>query len=135
MHEGDEPDTLRDLPYADELAREGLTHIDFLTAVTHAPAMCDGGAPIVKRILQRRQAGVGTRRRGVDLSRHLHPEPFMRSLAVVSGGEGIKAILLLKRVGGRRLRGFALERQMHAFVAAVLLWMARCDALELNAKA
>jgi hypothetical protein len=52
MHEGDEPDPLGDLPHADDLAREGLTYVDLLTAVTHAPAMRDGSAPIVKRILE-----------------------------------------------------------------------------------
>jgi hypothetical protein len=54
------------------------------------------------------------------------------SLVVVNPDESIKALLLLKEVEGGGLGGFFLQRQMHALMAAVLLWMSGLDALQFD---
>ncbi|HUN60950.1 MAG TPA: hypothetical protein VMU53_03120 [Candidatus Sulfotelmatobacter sp.] len=40
----------------------------------------------------------------------------------------------MKKVGGRRLGGFFLQRKVHAFMAAVLLRMGRLDAFDADAQ-
>jgi hypothetical protein len=59
----------------------------------------------------------------------------MRTLLVEDLHELIEAGLLLEEVGGGRLRGLFFQGEMHAFVAAILLRMARLDALNANAEA
>ena len=59
----------------------------------------------------------------------------MRPLLVVLLDEVIEVRLLLQEVEGGGLGGFLLERQMHALMAAVLLRIARLDALEVDAEA
>ena len=56
----------------------------------------------------------------------------MGALLIVKLDEVIEAALLLQEVEGGRLGGFLLERQMHALVSAVLLRMARLDALDVD---
>lgn len=48
----------------------------------------------------------------------------MRALGVVNLDELIEATLLLQEIKGSRLGGLLLQRQVHPFVAAVLLRMA-----------
>ena len=59
----------------------------------------------------------------------------MGALAVVAVDEVIEASLLLQQVAGGGLGGFLLERQMNALMAAVLLWVTRFDALDVDAEA
>src|SRR5215470_14206809 len=59
----------------------------------------------------------------------------MRPFVVEFLQEGIEARLLLQAVDARRSGGFRLEGQMHALEAAVLLRMARLDALDGDAEA
>ena len=54
---------------------------------------------------------------------------------VVALDEGVEAGLLLEHVAGRGLGSFRLEREMHAFMPAVLLGMPGCDALDVDAEA
>lgn len=70
----------------------------------------------------------------VHVGRDLHVEGLMRALAGVLLDEGIKAGLLLEDVGRGRLRRFFLERQVHPLVPAVLLGLARLNALERDAE-
>ena len=60
----------------------------------------------------------------------MHGDGLMRSLLVVDADELIERGLLLQEVLARRLSGFLLEGQVHAFVATVLLWVSRFDALD-----
>ena len=79
----------------------------------------------MERIGELLQAAIGARRARVDVGRHFHPEGLVRPLLVEAGDEVIEARLLLQDVWGSGLGGFLLQRQMHAFVAAVLLRVAR----------
>ncbi len=49
--------------------------------------------------------------------------------------EVIEFALLLQEVKPRRLSGLLFERQMHAFVAAILLGVSGFDTLNINAQA
>ena len=59
----------------------------------------------------------------------------MRTLKGKDLHELIEAGLLLQEVAGRRLSGFFLQGERHAFMAAILLRMARLDPLDANAEA
>jgi len=59
----------------------------------------------------------------------------MRSLVVVNPNEVIEALLLLQEVEGSGLSGFRLQRQVHAFVTAVLLRVPGLDALQVDDQA
>lgn len=59
----------------------------------------------------------------------------MRTLAIKNLDEVIEAGLLLEEVDGGRLGGFFLQGEMHAFVTAILLGMARLDPFDGNAQA
>ena len=58
----------------------------------------------------------------------------MRTLAIELFHEDVELSLLLQDIGAGRAGGFLLERQMHAFMAAVLLGMTRLDALDRDAQ-
>ena len=58
----------------------------------------------------------------------------MRTLIIVAVDEVVELGLLLQEVFASRLGGLQLKRQMHAFMAAVLLWVARLYALDLDAQ-
>ena len=59
----------------------------------------------------------------------------MWALVVVNPDEVIKALLLLQEVERGGLGGLFFERQVHAFVTAILLRVSWLDALEVDAKA
>ena len=48
----------------------------------------------------------------IDVARHFHPERLMRPVGVVPRDEVIEPGLLLQHIGGRRLRRFALQREV-----------------------
>lgn len=56
----------------------------------------------------------------------------MGALVVVALEELVEARLLLEEVGCGGFGGFFLEREMHAFMAAILLGMAGLDALDVD---
>ena len=58
----------------------------------------------------------------------------MRPLAVIALDEGVEARLLLQDVGRGRFGRLLLERQVHAFVAAVLLRATWLDAFDVDAE-
>src|SRR4029077_10884283 len=55
-------------------------------------------------------------------------------LVVVAGDEVVKACLLLEHVRGGGVGRLRFQREVPPFMSAVLLWMARLDALDLNAQ-
>jgi hypothetical protein len=56
----------------------------------------------------------------------------MGAVRVVTREELVEPGLLLEHVGGRRFGRFALQREVHALMAAVLLRVARFDPLDLD---
>jgi hypothetical protein len=58
----------------------------------------------------------------------------MRSLVVEAGDELVELALLLQEVIGCRPGGLEFQGEMHAFVTAVLLWVAGFDSLDLDAE-
>ena len=58
----------------------------------------------------------------------------MTALLIELAQEAVEAILLLQAIESWRARGLLLEGEMHALMAAVLLWMAWLDALDGNAE-
>src|SRR5579859_2223609 len=99
------------------------------------PHLRDHDGFVVERILDIRQAGVGTWGGVVNVGRTFHIERFVRAFGVEDVEKGIKASLLLKEVGGRGLGGFFLQREVHAFMTAVLVGLAGLDAFDANAEA
>jgi hypothetical protein len=57
----------------------------------------------------------------------------VRPLVVAALDELIELGLLLQEVLARRFGGFLLQGQVHAFVAAILLRVAKLDALDADA--
>jgi len=90
---------------------------------------------VVKRVVWLWNANVGPAGSGIELRRTMHVECFMGPFAVQFLQEGVKVPLLLQDVGARRASGFFLQRQIHALMAAVLLWMTGADAFDANAQA
>src|ERR1700761_6899480 len=70
----------------------------------------------------------------VQRRRRLVTESFVGAIDVVDACEAVEALLLLQQVLARRTRRFQLQRQMHAFVATVLLRMTGLNALWNNAE-
>jgi hypothetical protein len=60
---------------------------------------------------------------------------LVRTFVVEDVKELVEASLLLQEVGCSRFGGLFLEREMHAFVTAILLGMTRLDALDADAEA
>src|SRR6185312_12316466 len=70
----------------------------------------------------------------IKVRRPLHGERFVRSFGVELLDEGIEACLLLQAVEPRRPGRLFLQGQMHALMTAILLRMARLDALDRDAE-
>ena len=58
----------------------------------------------------------------------------MRTFVVEDIDEFVETGLLLKEIGGRGLGGFFFQGEMHAFVTAILLRVARLDAFDADAQ-
>src|SRR5436305_6684221 len=70
----------------------------------------------------------------VKLSRRPLPERFVRPLLVVDAPKLVEAFLLGRPAPGRRTRRLLLQRPMHPFVPAILLRVARLNALQANSQ-
>src|SRR5215469_13303898 len=102
----------------------------------HADAAAGGdeGVAVMQRVCEVGQAGVGSRTRRVDFGRTLHGERLVWPFGIEFLNKGVEAGLLLETVHCGRSGCLFLQRQMHALVAAVLLWVARLDALDGDAE-
>jgi hypothetical protein len=102
----------------------------------HADATAGGdeNLSVVQGICEVGQAGVGPERGRVDLGGAFHGERFVGPLGVEFLDEGVEAGLLLEAVHAGRSGGLPLQREVHAFVTAVLLGMAGLDAFDGDAE-
>ena len=98
---------------------------EFLTA-----AVGDDDGLVVKRVVRFRNSLIRAAGRRVDFGRTFHVERFVRALVVELLDEGIELGLLLKQIGACGPSGFFLERQVHAFMTAVLLGMTGADSFD-----
>src|SRR5262245_20023810 len=65
---------------------------------------------------------------------HDHAESLVRTLLVVTDTELVEGALLGRERGSRRSRCLDLERPMKSFLPAILLRLARLNALGIDAK-
>ena len=114
---------------------EDCAEINFLAVWADASAASDLDGFVVEGVGQLRQAVIGTRGRGVDFRGAVHPQSFVWSFVVEFFAKRVELALLLQAVGARGTRGFVLQREMHAFMAAVLLRVPGPDAFDGDAQA
>ena len=119
---------------ADRLTSKDRAEIYFLFAETDATAMGNHDRSVVEGVVDVWQALVGTRRSLIDIRRTLHAESFVRSFVVKDVDEFVEARLLLKEICGSWFGSFFLQSEMHAFMTAVLLGMARLDPFDADAQ-
>src|ERR1700751_2193982 len=90
---------------------------------------------VVQGIIEFRQAVILTGSGQVQVGRAFHVERFVRALVIEFLDEAVEGRLLLENIHAWRASGFLLESQVHAFVAAVLLRLARRYTLDVDTKA
>ncbi len=96
--------------------------------------MGDDNHFVMEGIVDIGQSLVGPSRRLIDFGRAFHVQGFVRALVVEDFEEVIEPGLLLKEIQTSRLGGFFLQREMHAFMTAVLLRMARLNPFNADAQ-
>ncbi len=98
LHEADEPYFVANLFDADLLAGEDGAQVDFPAFVTDPATVCDGGGPVMERIVELAQSFVRSGRTCIEICRYLHSESLMWSHLVEALNEVIEARLLLQKV-------------------------------------
>ena len=98
------------------------------------PLLAGDDVAVVEGIGELGQAGEAAAARRCRAGRGLHGQRLVRAVGVEFLDEGVEAGLLAEAVRGGGAGGLLLEGQVHALVAAVLLRLARGDALERDAE-
>ena len=88
----------------------------------------------MKREFEILQGPIGPGGFFVELRGHFHAQRLMRPILVEVFDEGIEASLLCEEVLSGRLGGFRFEREMHAFMVAILLLRPRFYPFDLGAE-
>src|SRR5262245_25288093 len=129
-----EPEPIIDRLEPDEFTAQQSGHIPFTTQPIHVAAGVDAFDHVIVGIGELRQAcRIGPRRCLIVHRRCLiAAQRLMRSLVVVKATKAIEGTLLLLQIG---LDGAAaFERSVQAFMAPILLWTPRMDALRNDAQ-
>jgi hypothetical protein len=134
VHEADDPNTVIDLLDAKALTGEDGRDIEPLAMHADAAAVGDEDVAVMQWVCEVGQAGVGSRTRRVDFGWTLHGERLVWPFGIEFLNKVVEAGLLLQTVHSGRSGCFFLQCEMHAFMPAVLLWMARLDALDGDAE-
>jgi hypothetical protein len=129
-----QPDVVVNFFDADGVAGKDRAEINLFATQTDAAATGDDNDSVVQGIIDIGQSFISATRGLIDLGRAPHAESFVWTFLVEDLDKVIEPGLLLKKVQTGRLGGFFFQREMHAFMAAVLLRMARLDALNANAQ-
>ena len=117
-----------------KLTSQRFAEIDLLTVQTDSAAAGDHDSAVVKGVVRLGESFIRAAGGSINLGRALHPECLVRTFPIEFLDERIELSLLLEDIGAGRPRRFLLQSQMHAFMAAVLLRMARPDALNADAQ-
>ena len=118
---------------ADGLTSKDLAEIDFLVTQTNSSATSHYDSFVVERIVDVGKSGIGTRGPLIDFGRTLHVQGFVRTFVVEDIDELVEPGLLLQKIPRGRLGGLFLQREMHSFVAAVLLRVTWLDSFYADA--
>jgi hypothetical protein len=132
IHKTNQPDAVVDFLDTDGLTGEGNAEVDLLVIEAETSAAGDHNGAIVEGVVRFGEAAIGARGSRVDRGRAFHGESLMRSFVIKLLQEGVELGWLSQNVGARRASGFFLQGQMHAFMPAILLGMARPDPLNGN---
>jgi len=101
---------------------------------TQTAATGDDDSLVVERVVGIGNTLIGAAGRRVEFGRTLHRWRFVRPVLIELLSEGIELSLLLQEIGAGGSSGFLLEREMHAFMTSVLLWMAGANAFDGDAQ-
>ncbi|MCC0009758.1 MAG: hypothetical protein H6875_04845 [Hyphomicrobiaceae bacterium] len=134
-HEAYEPDSVIHLLYSEPLTGHEGRDVDFLSMHADAPACCDQHISIMHGIVDFWQAVVAAFCGSIDVARRLHFEGLVGSFIIELADKFVEAVLLLEGVFCGGPTGVLLQREMHAFMAAVLLRIARLNPLDGDAQA
>jgi len=129
IHKTDQPDAVVDFFDADGLSCKGNAEVDLLVVQAKTSATGDHDRAVVEGVVRFWDASIRMGGSRVNLGRAFHGESFMGSFVIEFLHEDVELGLLLQDVGARRASGFRLQGEMHAFMTAVLLRMARADPL------
>ena len=135
VHKTDQPNSFFDFLQTDRLTGEDRAEINFLAMQADSSTAGNLDGFVVERISQLRQTAIGPRGGSVDFRGTFHVQRLMRPFVVELFAKRLEPALLLQTVGACGTRGFVFEREMHAFMAAILLRMAGLDAFDGDAQA
>ena len=110
-----------DFAQTEHLNGEDLAEIDLAFSDADTPAACNADGSVVNGIRRISGRHIDARRRCIEVAGTSPAERLVRTLSVVNLDEAIKALLLLKKIEGRRLCGCLLQGEMHPFMPTVLL--------------
>src|SRR5579864_607414 len=101
--------------------------MDFYFMYANPAAMGDCCDAVMKGIVELQHALIGSGRRLVEFGGEFHIQGLMGSLGIKFFDKGVKLFLLLEEVITGWFGGFFFKRQVHAFMAAIFLRVARFD--------
>lgn len=116
-----------DFLHTDVVAREDGAEVDLAPAKAEPTTLRDRDDWVVQRIFERRQSSIRPGRWAIYLGRVADAQCLVRALIVVLLDKVIELRLLLQEVLAWRLGRFLLQREMHAFMPAILLRLSRLD--------